>query len=278
MKRILLPIILSACFLASCGSSSSASSQETTSIQETSIITSSEETSVIESSSSEEESSFITVEFDEDEDYVSDGIAENFGDISVGRPMILDLFYNYSFSYTDGTSTTGSTIEVTDNGVCVLDRVSDGGSFRLHGVKEGEAILRVYGADGYLHYRNKITFRKALDEKEILDFCFEEVDHFESQFYSKERGYGAEITFVSPTSLIYSGYDETVKLDYPIDFTIEYSYSDNTWHYYNVIEWNNKNQGGIQVLNLVTIAIDQTGYWIHAYTRSSFVDWFTPVF
>lgn len=268
MKR-LLPLLLSSIALASCGGGTSSTSSSSSSSE--TIITSAGQ-------DSEQKESFITVEYDE-EDYVSDRIQESFGDISVGRPMIKGLHYSYSFSYTDGVTTAGSKVEITDNGVASLDNISAAGdSFRLTGLKEGEAILCVYDATGFLRYRNKITFREAMDQEKVLDFCFEEVDHFESQFFSKERGYGAEITFVSPTSLIYSGYDETVKLRYPIEFTIEFTYSDATWHHYNVLEWNNPNQGGDQVLNLVNIDIDQTGYWIHAYTRSSFVDWFTPVF
>ena len=281
MKQHILVLTLSSFFLLSCGggqggttSSQATSHADTLSATTTEVLSSSSEATSSSEAASSSQKEFITVEFDEAEDYVSDGIQTAFGDINVGRPLITELNYNFSFSYTNGLATTGSTMTVTDNGVCILDRISENGdSFYLKGVKEGETILRVYDKDGYLRYRNKITFRNAFESDEVLNFAFEEVDHYESNFFK-----GAYITFVGPNDLIFSGKDETTTLEYPIDFNIEYTHSDNTWHYYNVINWNNRNQAGDLTLNLVQIAIDQTGYWLHAYTRSSFLDWFTPVF
>lgn len=248
------------------------SSQEaTTSEATTSQASSSEATSSAQQQSSAPKEEFITVDWDES-DYVSDKIKADFDDISVGRPLQLGLEYTFSFSYNDGIPLAGSTVTVTDNGVASITlNPDDVSNFRVTGSKEGESIIKVYDGTGYLRYRNKMTFRKPLSKTEVLHFAYEEVDHYESNFFK-----GGYITFIDTEKAIYSGADEGVPLGSSIVFTIEYSSSDKTWHYYNVIDWDNKNAGS--TLTLVTIAFDKCGYWMHAYTRNSILDWFTPVF
>lgn len=254
---LLLPLTL---LIASCGGGSPSASLDITS-------TSTSESSL----SSEEEEAFISVNWDES-DEVSSGMSlgGTFIDVAVNEALLTYVPFGFTYSFTDGASVSGATIKITDNGVAEVRNETDG-SFFLYGLKEGEIVLKLYDSDGFLHYRNKITFRDGKTPEELLQWCYEEVDHYESNFFK-----GASITFVSPTSALYSGFDEDMPIAEPISFSLEYSYSSNTEHFFTVLDWNNTN-GGV-TLTVVTLAIDQTGYMAHPITRNGLVDFFTPVF
>ena len=221
-------------------------------------------------SSAQEEEEYVSVDWDE-EDYVSSKFSASgtFTDVNVGEPLLVGEEFIFSFAFS-GISVVNADIRFTQNGVAEISNVSDG-SFTLKGLKEGEIILKIYDADEYLHYRNRVSFRKGKEQDELLEWAFEEVDHYESNFFK-----GANITFVGTHSLIYSGYDEDVPLVNPITFEIEYDHSSNIEHYYTVTTWNNV--GNATTLNVVTIIVDRTGYFLHPMTRNGVVDFFTPVF
>ena len=213
---------------------------------------------------------YASVEWDED-DYVSSKFSASgtFTDVNVGEPLLVGEEFIFSFAF-NGSSVVDADIRFTQNGVAEISNVSDG-SFTLKGLKEGEIILKIYDKDEYLHYRNRISFRNGKAQDELLEWAFEEVDHYESNFFK-----GANITFTGTHTLIYSGYDEDVPLVNPITFEIEYDHSSNIEHYYTVTTWNNV--GNESTLNVVTIIIDRTGYFLHPMTRNGVVDFFTPVF
>ena len=278
MKKPLLFVLSSIALFGLVGCNNQPAPAQTTTVDNTSepaassvVSTTSESSAQPTATSSEPKEEFITVDWDE-EDYVSDNIKAMFDDISVGRPLLTDLEYIFSFSFSSGIPIANSRVELTDNGVAsITPNKDDPTNFTVLGAKEGETIIKVYDGNDYLRYRNKMTFRKAMSETEVLRFAFEEVDHYESNFFK-----GGYITLIDTDTALYSGADEGTPLESAIRFTIEYVRSDETWHVYNVIEWDNKNAGS--TLTLTEIHFDKSGYWIHAYTRNSVLDWFTPVF
>ena len=237
---------------------------------EISLEPSSEEaTSEATSETSQEE--FISVNWDE-EDYVNTNFnaSSTFIDVNVGEPLVLGVSYGFSYGFSDGASVAGARVTISNNGVAELSNVGNG-SFNLTGLKEGEIILKVYGADDFLHYRNLITFRRGMAADELLNFCYEEVDHYESCY-----PLGTVVTFIEPTKAVISGVEEGMTLYNPIVFDLEYNHSTETEHFYTVLNWKNENQGS--TLNVVTIAIDKTGYMLHPLTRNGAVSFFVPVF
>lgn len=253
MNKALLLLPLSILTLAACNGSPTESSGV--------ISTPPEESSV---------EPYVAVEWDPN-DFVSSKFSATgaFIDVNVDEPLLVGEEFIFSFAFS-GASVVNADIRFSQNGVAELTAQSDG-SFTLKGLKEGEIILKIYDSDEYLHYRNRVIFRNGKAQDELLEWAFEEVDHYESNFFK-----GAKITFTGTHSLIYSGYDEDAPLVNPITFEIEYDHSTNLEHYYTVTTWNNV--GNESTLNVVSLIIDRTGYFLHPMTRNGVVDFFTPVF
>lgn len=222
------------------------------------------------SSSVSDEDEFVTVKWNKgnavNEDISTSG---TFLDIAIKIPLVTDLPYSFGFTYSSG-STKGSEVKVTDNGVASVEIKGDG-SFTLTGNKSGEVILYVYGEDGFLHYRNLVTFRRALDQEEMLDFLVNKVDHYESQFMK-----GMNIFFTSNSTGQITGSDEGTELASPITFSFEFDKETNDEYEYLVTNYDASTSGSTLVL--ANINVSKNGYVMHPCTANTVVDFFFPVF
>lgn len=260
MKKLLLSSLLLSPLLFSCGTNSSSSSATSTTPESTDTGT---------STTTEDE--FITVEWNKGNTVGEDiSTSGTFIDVAVKIPLVVGSSYSFGFTYPSGDPIAGSEIKITDNGVASLV-INDDGSFNLTGEKQGETILYVYGADGFLHYRDKLTFRNPLSKTEMLDFIVNKVDHYESQFIK-----GMDIYFTSKNSGQIIGMDESTTLANPITFSFEYNDESNDEYEYRVTNYDNSSSGSTVVIT--TLYIMKHGYVMHPVTANTLVDFFFPVF
>lgn len=254
-KHLLLLTSLLAIGLVSCGggTSSGGSSNEGTSSSEP----------------------FISVDWDT-ADQVNTGISQGGSliDIAIGKPLCKGITYTISFSFSDATLLLeGSRVECSNNGVMEVEATATKGSYNLNCLLAGESILKIYDAEGVLHYRDRITVRRKLEVKELDEFMVNTVDHFESSGYNGK----ANITFVGDGSGIYSGHDGSTVFTEPIEFTYEYTgLSDYTDDEYCFTVTSFKND--YSDLVVVNIYMDFTGGLLHPVDRNTVVDFFYPVY
>lgn len=193
-----------------------------------------------------------------------------FLEIAIGEILVVGSPYSFGYSYTSG-SAASSRVEVSSNGVCEVIASGDN-SFTLKGLRQGETILKLYDADGVLHYRNKITFRNALSKEGMLDFIVNKVDHYESNYYK-----GMNVYFTSSSTGQVTGKDGADVIASPITFGFEFSGAYGEYEYkLTITDYDSSSSGTTLILD--TIYVYKNGYSIHPCTSDAVVDYFTPVF
>ena len=220
-------------------------------------------------SDSASEDAFITVDWDPKDEVSEGSIGGSL--IDAGINLVFSVGYEYRGTIGFGNiSTEGAYVSVSDNGVAEAS-ITDDGNVTFKGLKAGETILRIYSSDGYMYFRNKLTFRPVLEtEEEILDFMVNEVDHYTSIVYA-----GMNVSFVSETSGMVYGHDEGIALEPAIKFSFEYRGKVNDEHHFVVQDWQNQSYSTI---TFVDIYVSVNGYSLHPMTSGGVVDLFEPVF
>ncbi len=212
---------------------------------------------------------FITVDW-KAENRVSEGSISG-ALIDVGINLVFSVGIDYQGTIGFGNfSTAGAYVTVSDNGVAEAS-IDDNGNVTFKGLRAGESILCIYASDGYLYFRNKLTFRPTMEtEAEIVDFMVNSVDHYTSIVYA-----GMNISFVSATSGMVYGSDEGIAIEPAITFTIDYRGIVNDEHHFVVQDWQNQSYSS---LTFVDIYVSTNGYSLHPMTSGGVVDLFEPVF
>ncbi len=176
--------------------------------------------------------------------------------------------YRGTIDFGSAISEEGARIETTDNGVC--EASIDGGNVTFTGTHAGETILRIYDADGFLYFRQRLTFHNALEDfAELADFIVNEVDHYESVMVP-----GLEFYFLSDSSGFVSGHDQGIIIDPTINFTYHFDAIVGDEFHLVIDQW--QNQSAVQ-FTVVDIYITRTGYACHPMASGGVLDYFVPV-
>jgi hypothetical protein len=169
MRKSFLAIVTAAFVLSACGVTTNSSSA---------IISSDNSSASSEESQSSSTDTYQTVSWD-NSDAVTTGISlgDPFIDTNVGYSLAVGESYRLNFSFTDVSKNNAS---VTSNNTGVLSVAYDdaNGVFSVTGVHQGQAVLVIKDSTGWMHYRNVISVKNAIDVDHVDDFLSYNVDHF----------------------------------------------------------------------------------------------------
>ncbi|MCR4561624.1 MAG: hypothetical protein K5694_00240 [Bacilli bacterium] len=265
MKRSIL-LTIATLALTSCGGStpSSSSSQEASSV-------SSEVSSVI--SSESEEKSLPSVSWS-DEDYVADSITvgDPFIDIGVGCHLVVGYDYYFSFAFGDNVTTNGATIESSNPDVLAISY--EGSQIKGTVLTAGDVIIVVKDYTGYMHYRNKVTCRDAINEEYLDEYLSYDVFYFTSCNWLNE-GNNLKMTFLGEGEGIFTGRFNNLKIDEGATFKYERKSALDDTHnlyYYYTVTMDNPAVN----FNPEAFTLHYTGEMLHLYDDSGLMDAFVP--
>lgn len=268
MKKRALPLfaLAASLLLFGCDGANSSSSPSSTEEDSSSLTDDSSN-----SQSSTEDVEFIALPdgaWDPSDEVSEASISGSLIDACIDFVFTVGESYRGTIDFGSAISEEGARIETTANGVC--EASIEGGNVTFTGIHAGETILRIYDADGFLYFRQRLTFHNALEDFAALtDFIVNEVDHYESVMVQ-----GLEFYFLSDSSGFVSGHDQGIIIDPAINFTYHFDAIVGDEFHLVIDQW--QNQSAVQ-FTVVDIYITRTGYACHPMASGGVLDYFVPV-
>lgn len=221
--------------------------------------------------SSEEPTTSVSspiVELEADPVFTGISVSGTMIDLEIGRWLCVGVDYKCSFTFTDISNQTATISSSNPENIEVVENATN--IFTLKVKQAGDTILRIYDADGVLHYRRVVKGRNRIPEEDVYNYLIN-VDHFDSYGINGK----AKLTFLSSVNGVMSGKDGTTELG-NINFSYELSgassFSDDEYEF-TITDFPNQSTDMI----CTKFYLDFTGCMLHLCTANITVDMFFPV-